>query len=291
MRIGFIGLGHMGQGIAANLLKAGHTLTVWNRSPEATRELAAQGASVADSPAGAAGGEVLFSMLADDAASRAVLLAGGTFDGAREGLVHVSLATLSLAFVEELEAHHRQAGIGLLSAPVFGRPDAAAAGKLNIVVAGDPASLEKVQPLLDAIGQKTWPVGDTPTQANVVKLAGNFMIASAIETMGEASALVRGHGVEPARLLEILGSTLFAAPVYQNYGKQLIERRFEPAGFKLRLGLKDVNLALAAGQARHVPLPFASVLRDNLTEAVAQGQGEHDWVALGQRAQTRAGQD
>jgi 3-hydroxyisobutyrate dehydrogenase-like beta-hydroxyacid dehydrogenase len=291
MRIGFIGLGGMGQGIAANLLAAGHQLTVWNRSPGPAEALRAKGARIAASPAETLAGEVLVSMLADDAATRAVLLDSAALQSAAPGLLHLSMATLSLDFVAELLALHRQAGIGYLAAPVFGRTDVAAAGKLNIIAAGDPALLARAQPLLDVVGQKTWPVGEDPLQANVVKLAGNFMIASAIEAMGEASALVRGHGVEPAAMLEILTSTLFAAPIYQNYGKQLVERRFEPAAFKLALGLKDVNLALAAGQARHVPMPFASVLRDNLTEAVARGDGGLDWVALGQHAQARAGQD
>ncbi|MDQ7913827.1 NAD(P)-dependent oxidoreductase [Pseudomonas sp. 102515] len=291
MRIGFIGLGGMGQGMAANLLKAGHEVVVWNRSPEPVQTLVEQGARAAATPAEAFDVEVVFSILANDAATREVILDSGALQRARAGLIHVSMATLSVALVDELVVRHAEAGVGYVAAPVFGRTDVAASGQLNIVVAGDPQAIARVQPLLDVLGRKTWPVGAAPRQANVVKIAGNFMIASAIETMGESTALARSYGVEPAALLEILTSTLFAAPVYQNYGRLLTERQFSPAAFKLSLGLKDVGLALAAGQEKAVPLPFASVLRDNLLEAVAQGEGDLDWVALGQRSHKKAGLD
>ncbi|MBB3103050.1 3-hydroxyisobutyrate dehydrogenase-like beta-hydroxyacid dehydrogenase [Azomonas macrocytogenes] len=290
MRIGFIGLGGMGSGMAANLLKAGHEVRVWNRSREAVERLLAQGAVPLDEPHQAFAADVTISMLADDVATRAVLLDSGALAAAQPGAIHLSMATLSAAFVGELVEHHRQAGVDYIAAPVFGRTDMAAAGKLNIVVAGPPAAIAKVQPLLDAMGQKTWPLGEEPVRANVVKIAGNFMLASAIEAMGEASALVQGYGVEAGDMLEILTNTLFAAPAYKGYGAMIAERRFEPAAFKLTLGLKDVGLALSAGQARNVPLPFASVLRDNLLEAVAQGEGDLDWAALGGRAMKRAGQ-
>ncbi|WP_423357349.1 NAD(P)-dependent oxidoreductase [Pseudomonas citronellolis] len=290
MKIGFLGLGGMGAGMAANLIRGGHQVHLWNRSPAALEPLLALGGLAAADPLAAFDADVVISMLADDTATRAVLLDSGALDSARPGLTHLSMATLSVALVGELAERHRQRDVAFIAAPVFGRTDVAAAGKLNILAAGPAEAIAEVQPLLDLMGQKTWPLGDDPLSAAAVKIAGNFMIASAIEAMGEASALAKGFGVEPAQLLDIMGSTLFNAPVYRNYGALIAEQRYEPAAFRLVLGLKDVGLALAAGQSRHVPLPFASVLRDNLLEAVAQGDGERDWAALAQVAMRRSGQ-
>ncbi|AMO75349.1 MULTISPECIES: NAD(P)-dependent oxidoreductase [Pseudomonas] len=290
MKIGFLGLGGMGAGMAANLIRGGHQVHLWNRSPAALEPLLALGGLAAADPLAAFDADVVISMLADDTATRAVLLDSGALDSARPGLIHLSMATLSVALVGELAERHRQRDLAFIAAPVFGRTDVAAAGKLNILAAGPAEAIAEVQPLLDLMGQKTWPLGDDPLSAAAVKIAGNFMIASAIEAMGEASALAKGFGVEPAQLLDIMGSTLFNAPVYRNYGALIAEQRYEPAAFRLVLGLKDVSLALAAGQSRHVPLPFASVLRDNLLEAVAQGDGERDWAALAQVAMRRSGQ-
>ena len=291
MKIGFLGLGGMGVGMAANLLKAGHQVRVWNRSPAAAEPLLAQGATLAADPLQAFDAEVVISMLADDKATRSVILQSGALASAKPGLIHLGMATLSTELVAELVELHRAQGVTYIAAPVFGRTDVALAGKLNILAAGPQDAIDKVQPLLDAMGQKTWPLGEDPLRAAAVKIAGNFMIASAIEAMGEASALTKGYGVEPAQFLEIMGSTLFNAPVYRNYGALIAEQRYDPAGFRLVLGLKDVGLALAAGQGRHVPLPFASVLRDNFLEAIAQGDGERDWAALAQVAMRRSGQD
>ncbi|GBL58238.1 putative dehydrogenase [Pseudomonas citronellolis] len=280
----------MGAGMAANLIRGGHQVHLWNRSPAALEPLLALGGLAAADPVAAFDADVVISMLADDTATRAVLLDSGALDSARPGLIHLSMATLSVALVGELAERHRQRDVAFIAAPVFGRTDVAEAGKLNILAAGPAEAIVEVQPLLDLMGQKTWPLGDDPLSAAAVKIAGNFMIASAIEAMGEASALAKGFGVEPAQLLDIMGSTLFNAPVYRNYGALIAEQRYEPAAFRLVLGLKDVGLALAAGQSRHVPLPFASVLRDNLLEAVAQGDGERDWAALAQVAMRRSGQ-
>jgi 3-hydroxyisobutyrate dehydrogenase-like beta-hydroxyacid dehydrogenase len=289
MRVGFIGLGNMGSAVAANLLKAGHTLTVWNRSAEPAHALAKEGAHVAAHPSETARGEVLFSMLADDAAARDVLLTQGVLERAAPGLIHVNLATISVALAQEFAEWHRERGIGYVAAPVFGRPEAVRAGKLHIVVAGDPAAVERVEPLLVATSQRIWPVGAEPARANAIKLAGNFMIASAIETMGEAVALTRSYGVEAHQFLEIMTSTLFAAPVYQIYGRLIAEQRYEPAAFKFTLGLKDVRLALAAGEATHVPMPVASVLRDQFLDGLAAGAAEQDWGALAEVSARRAG--
>ncbi|MDN6858342.1 NAD(P)-dependent oxidoreductase [Pseudomonas sp. CAN2814] len=290
MKIGFLGLGGMGAAMAANLIRAGHQVTVWNRSPAAAEPLVELGAIAATSPVQAFDVELVISMLADDKSTRAVLLDSGALASAKAGLVHLSMATLSTALVGELVELHREQGVEFVAAPVFGRTDVAAAGKLNILVAGPEAAIAKAQPVLDVLGQKTWPLGDDPLRAVVVKIAGNFMIASAIETMGESVALVKSFGVAPAELLDIMGSTLFNAPVYRNYGALIAEQRFDPAAFRLELGLKDVGLALSAGQEQRVPLPIASILRDNLLEAIAHGDGDLDWSALSQVALRKSGQ-
>jgi 3-hydroxyisobutyrate dehydrogenase-like beta-hydroxyacid dehydrogenase len=289
MDIGFIGLGEMGSAMAGNALKAGHTVRVWNRSAGRTKVLAEQGASIVDAPGQAFSGDAVFSMLADDAALRSVLIDGGLLKHAPKGLVHVNMATISAAFSAELTALHAQHGVAYVAAPVLGRPDVAAAGKLNILAAGASDAIDRVQPVFDAIGQKTWRVGDTPQHANVLKLAANFMLASAIETFGEAAALVSGHGIDAHAFLDIITSTLFPGPVYQGYGKMIAERRYEPALFKARLGLKDVRLAMAAAEAVDTPLPIASLLRDNLIDAVAHGGGDKDFAVLGEVAARRAG--
>jgi len=290
MKIGFLGLGGMGAAMAANLIKAGHQVIVWNRSPAAAEPLVELGAIAAANPAQAFDVELVISMLADDPSTRAVLLDSGALASAKAGLVHLSMATLSTAFVAELVELHREQGVEFVAAPVFGRTDVAAAGKLNILVAGPEAAIAKAQPVLDVLGQKTWPLGDDPLRAAVVKIAGNFMIASAIEAMGESAALVKTFGVAPGEFMEIMGNTLFNAPVYRNYGALIAEQRFDPAAFRLVLGLKDVGLALSAGHEQRVPLPFASILRDNLLEAIAHGDGELDWSALSQVALRKSGQ-
>ena len=289
MDIGFIGLGRMGRAIATNLIKAGHRLSVWNRSPGPAQELLTQGATLAPEAAAAARGEILMTMLADDDAHRKVLIEGGVLQAAARGLIHVNLATVSVALARELAALAARHGITYIAAPVFGRPEAAQAGKLNIVVAGDGAAITRIEPVLLAIGERIWPVGSEPERANVVKLAGNFMIASALETMGEAAALVRAHGIPSADFLDILTSTLFAGPVYQNYGRLIAAQRYRPAGFTLTLGLKDVRLALEAAEAAHVPMPVASVVRDHFIEALANGRADDDWAALAEVSAWHAG--
>ncbi|SFS02017.1 3-hydroxyisobutyrate dehydrogenase [Dyella sp. OK004] len=291
MKVGFIGLGAMGSAMASNLIKAGHAVTVWNRSPQAAESLVSLGAKLARTPDRAAQGDVLFSMLANDRAVREVILDSGLLDAMDRGAVHVNHATVSVALAKELAAAHAERGLDYLAAPVFGRPDVAAAGKLNIVVGGKAAVLERVRPLLEAMAGGIWPMGEEPERANVVKIAGNFMIGAAIESMAEAVALTRAHGVEAADFLGLMTGTLFATPVYKGYGQLIAEQRFKPAGFALPLGYKDINLALAAGDAARVPLPFASVLRDSLLETLAAGDEDVDWAALATVAARRAGLD
>ncbi len=288
MKTGFIGLGAMGRGMAANLIGAGHEVVVWNRSPGPTQDLREKGALVADSAAEAARCGVVASMLADDAAVREVLIDGGVIDAIPAGGIHINHATISVALAGELGRLHSARGVHYLAAPVFGRPDMAAAGALNVVCAGDASALERVQPLFDAIGQRTWPLGTDPVRASVAKIAGNFMLASAIESMAEACALTRAHGVEAADFLAIMTQTLFAAPAYQGYGKLIAAARYEPAGFPAQLGFKDVGLALEAGDDARVPLPFAGVLREALLEALAAGGGDRDWASLAEIAAHRA---
>ena len=242
MDIGFIGLGEMGVAMVQNMLKAGHTVRVWNRSPQRAEPLAAAGARVVSSPAEAFSGDAVFSMLADDAALRAVIDAP-LLEHAPRGLIHVNMATISVALAEELAHAHALRGLHYVAAPVLGRPDVAAAGKLTIVAGGPAEAIDRVQPVLDVIGQKTWRIGSLPQQANVMKLAANFMIGSAVETLGEAASLVTAHGVTMQDFLDVITSGLFQGPVYQGYGKMIAERRYEPALFKARLGLKEIGRA------------------------------------------------
>ena len=289
MNIGFIGLGNMGRAMAERLLTAGHAVRVWNRSSGPAQQLAGQGAQVMATAREACDAEVVLSILSDDRVVREVLL-GAALPAARAGIVHVNMATISPQLSDELAARFGAAGCGYVAAPVLGRPDVAAAGELNILAAGAPADLERVQGLFDVIGKKTWRFGERPAQANVVKLAMNFMLAAAIESMGEAAALASGYAIEPARLFELVSQTFFPGAVYQGYGRVIAESRFEPAGFRARLGLKDVRLALAAAEAVHAPLPFASVMRDSLLEGLARGEGEREFGAvLGRAPLRRAG--
>jgi 3-hydroxyisobutyrate dehydrogenase-like beta-hydroxyacid dehydrogenase len=289
MTTGFLGLGNMGSAIAGRLIKGGVRLTVWNRSPAAAERLAAEGAIRAGTAAEALQGEVAFTMLADDAAFETTLVASGALAAARKGLVLVNCATISVALAERLEALHRELGLAYVAAPVLGRPDAAAAGQLHVLMAGDPAATDKVRPLLELVGQRVWPIGERAPMANVVKLACNFALASTIETLGEAGALAKAYGVEPRALYEVMTGSLFASPAWRVYGELIGERRFEPAGFRMPLGMKDVRLALEAGEATHTPLPLASLLRDHFLAAIANGDAEKDWSALALTAFRNAG--
>ena len=288
MKVGFIGLGAMGSAMASNLIKAGHEVTVWNRSPGPTEPLASLGAKVVKTADRAALGDALFSMLANDQAVRDVFFAGGLLDAMDKGIVHVNHATISVALAKELAAEHAKRGIDYVAAPVFGRPDVAAAGKLNIVAAGRPGVIERVRPLLETMGSRIWPLGGAPERANVVKIAGNFMLGAAIESMAEASALTRAHGVSAGDFLEVMTSTLFASPAFQGYAKLIAEQRYTPAGFALPLGYKDIGLALSAADATRVPLPLASLLRDSLLEALSAGEEDVDWSIMAQVAARRA---
>lgn len=290
MKIGFIGLGNMGAAMAANLLTAGHEVTAYNRSPEKVTALAAQGAHPAASIADACRGDVVVTMLANDTAVEAVTFGeGGILAALGEGAIHVSSSTVSTALAQRLAHAHADAGQGFVAAPVFGRPEAAAAAKLFVVAAGAPAAITAVTPVFDAIGQRTFVLGDQPQAASLVKISGNFLIASVIESLGEAMALVSKAGVDKQQYLELLTSTLFDAPVYRTYGGLLAREEFSPAGFAATLGLKDVKLALGAGEELEVPLPVASLLRDRFLTLLATGGSELDWSAVGALSAWEAG--
>ena len=289
MKVGFVGLGDMGLAMADNLRRAGHALTVYNRTRARAEALA--GARVAATPGeAAAGAEVVVSMLADDLAVEQVIFGPeGVMRSLAPGAVHAGMSTISHELTRRLAAEHAREGQHYVAAPVFGRPDAARAAKLWIVAAGPSPAVERCRPLFGAMGQGTDVVGDDPVRAAVLKIGGNFLLVAAIEAMGEAFALVRKYGIAPAQLLEIVNGRLLRSPVYENYGKLIAEERYEPPGFRLRHGLKDARLALAAGDDVAVPLPVASLVRDHYLTAMALGWGDIDWAALARVAAAGAG--
>ncbi|MCU1286843.1 MAG: 6-phosphogluconate dehydrogenase NAD-binding protein [Acidobacteriales bacterium] len=290
MRVGFIGLGNMGQAMARNLIRAGHQLVLYNRTRERADALAKEGAEVADSPATAAKQEVAITMLADDNALQSVIFGpNGIIQGMQPGGMHVSMSTISPALSQRLSAAHRERGQRYLAAPVFGRPEAAAAGKLTIVAAGPPDAVAKAKPLFDVLGERTFEVSEEPQHANLIKISGNFLIACVIESLGEVFALSRKAGLDPQKPFDVFSKTLFNAPVYKIYGPQIIEGKFSPPGFKLPLGLKDIRLMYAAADQLAVPMPFANVVHDNFLSAIANGHGDLDWSALALVAEERAG--
>lgn len=282
MRIGLIGLGQMGTGIAANLLKAGHELTVYNRTRAKAEAFASDGAKVADHIADACRGDAVITMLSnDDAVESAVYGDGGVLASLSKGATHVSSSTISVALSKCLAEHHAERGQRYVAAPVFGRPEAAAAAKLFIVAAGSPEAVKTAMPVFDAIGQRTFTVSEDAPAANIIKLSGNFLIASVIESLGEAMALVGKAGIDKHQYLELLTSTLFGAPIYKTYGTLIADEKFSPPGFAAPLGLKDVRLTLAAGDDLRVPLPLASLLRDRYLTLLANGGDNLDWSAIG----------
>ena len=291
MKIGFLGLGNMGSAIARNLIKAGHDMTVYNRTRSRAEAFASMGARIAESPAEAAADrEALITMLADDAAVDDVIFSPGNAIGALPaGAVHISMSTISVGLSRRLAESHREKQQHYLAAPVFGRPDAAAAAKLFLVAAGPTEQIERCRPLFDVIGQKTFLIGEEAQAANVIKLAGNFLLTTVIESLGEAFAFGRKFGVDPHAFLGILTNSLFPAPVYSIYGSMIASDKFEPAGFKLPLGMKDNRLLLAAAEEAAVPMPMASLVHDRFVAALAQGLGEADWAAIARISYLNAG--
>ena len=290
MDIGFIGLGRMGTGMAASLQRAGNTLTVYNRTPGKDEELVRVGAKRASRIAQACGGDAVITMLADDSALESVVYGeDGLLTSLSEATLHISSSTISTELSERLARDHARAGRHFVSATVFGRPDVAVAGQLSIVTAGEAVAIGKAMPLLEALGQKVFVVSETPHHANLVKLSGNFLIAAAIEALGEAIALTEKAGIEKDRYLGIITTALFDLPIYRNYGEIIAAKRFEPAGFAARLGQKDLRLLLTAGETLDVHLPLANLLHSRFLNLAAIGGGELDWSAIGGLAAQDAG--
>jgi 3-hydroxyisobutyrate dehydrogenase-like beta-hydroxyacid dehydrogenase len=289
MTVAFIGLGNMGKPMAANLLKAGIDLIVWNRSAAAADDLTAAGARHAAHVVDTARADIVITMVADDGALESIMWDGRLLDVLPRGAIHVSMSTISVALAEKLTAEHASRGSTFAAAPVFGRPEAAAAARLFVVAAGPAAALDRCQPLFDIMGQRTFRFGERPSAASLVKVSGNFLIACVIESLGEAIALTRKGGIDPHQYVDFLTSTLFAAPIYKTYGGLIADERYRPAGFRMSLGLKDVTLALDAARAETAPLPVASLVRDHMLSALAQGYDDADWTALADLAARNAG--
>jgi len=289
--IGFIGLGSMGLPIATNLIESGYKLRVYNRTLEKAQPLAEKGAEVVDSPASVVEpGDIAITMLANDQALEAVVLGNdGILNKLGTGGIHLSMSTVSPATAKKLAEQHEKQGTHYLGAPVFGRPDAAAARKLWIALSGNGVAKERVRPILDKLGQGIFDFGEAAGAANVVKLAGNFLIISAIEAMAEAFTLAEKNGIDRTQIANLFGQTIFACPIYQNYGHAIAQEQYEPAGFKLSLGLKDVTLALQTARESQMPLPLASLLHDRLIAAVARGKGDIDWTGLALSISEEAG--
>ena len=280
MKIGFIGLGRMGQGIARRLLDAGHDLVADDRTPEKASELCQAGARLAATPAELCQDrEVVITMLADDAALESVV-SGGLLQSLPKGSIHMVMGTHGVDIVRELKQAHARAGQVLVAAPVLGRPDVAAAGQLGIVAAGPADAVNRCRPLFEVIGRRTFEAGTEPEGATAIKLANNFTLGCAIQAMSEAFSLVRKHGVAPQALYDVLTEGLFAAPAYKVYGKIIVDEAYDKPGFTTLLALKDADLALAAGGAARVPLPSVNALRDRLLGAIAHGDGEKDWAVI-----------
>jgi 3-hydroxyisobutyrate dehydrogenase-like beta-hydroxyacid dehydrogenase len=291
MKVGLIGLGLMGHGMAESLLRGGHELTVYNRTASKADALVAKGARLAKTPADACRGDLVITMLSDDAALEEVTFgAHGVLTNLGANAVHVSASTISVELAERLTDEHSKAGQHFVSAPVFGRPQVAAAGQLNILAAGAADPVKRAMPVLESMGQKVWPFGEKPSAANLVKLSGNFMIFAAVEALAESIALLRKAGVDEHAFVDMMTNTLFAAPIYKIYAPLITKQQYQPPGFAAPLGLKDVRLALAAGESLNVPLPLGSLVRDKFLSLLAGGGEGDDIAALGRIAAEQSGQ-
>jgi 3-hydroxyisobutyrate dehydrogenase-like beta-hydroxyacid dehydrogenase len=289
MKVGFIGLGKMGQGMTRRILGGSHDLIVYNRTKEKAADLAAAGAHVATTIADACSGrDVVITMVADDTAVKEVTLGtGGVRDSLAPGAIHLCMGTHSVSAIQTLAKAHDEAKQKMVCAPVLGRPDAAAAGQLGIVAAGPSDAVKRCEPLFQVLGRRTFEAGATQEGAAAIKLSNNFVLGAAIEAMAEAFSLVRKYGVMPQVLFDVMTDALFAAPAYKIYGKIMVDESYDKAGFMTLQGLKDLNLVLAAADQARVPMPSANNVRDRLLGAIAHGDGEKDWAVMA-REQNRA---
>ena len=291
MKVGLIGLGNMGSGMASSLLKGGHDVTVYNRTPSKAQALVGQGARYAAQVADACRGDAVITMLADDVAVESVVFGdAGVIKNLARGAIHISSSTISVTLSEKMAAEHAASGQWFVSAPVFGRPEAAAAAKLFITAAGAPDAVDACMPIFESIGQRTFRFGDNAPDANLIKLCGNFLISSVIEALGEALALVGKAGLDQHQYVDFLTSTLFNAPVYKTYGGLIADKKFVPAGFAAPLGFKDNRLVLAAAEKLRVPLPLASLIYNRFLTLLARGGESLDWSAFSQLAAEDSGQ-
>lgn len=291
MRIGFIGMGQMGTGMATSLLKAGHQVIVFNRTRSRAEALQSVGAKVAQAIAEACDTDAVFTMLADDQAVEELVFGeGGVLATLRPQAIHISSSTISVALSERMDEAHRAVAQRYVSAPVLGRPDRAKAGELFIIAAGAADALSDAQILFDAIGQRTISFGAPASRANLVKLSANFLLATVIESLGEALALVDRAGVDREHYVDFLTSTLFGSLAYKSYGPLVAAREEPPVGFAAPLGFKDVRLALAAAETLGVSMPIGTVLHDRFVELLADGNEDRDWSALGRMAYRHRGE-
>lgn len=288
MKIGFVGLGQMGRGMAARLVERGHALNVWNRTQAAAEPFRTRGVAVSERADQVLAADVVITMLADDAAVRAVWLDSGMVARMPRSAIHLNMASVSLALASALATTHRQSGSDYVSAPVFGRPHAAAAGELDIIAAGSERAVAQCVPLFEALGRRWFNVGTEPHRANIVKIARNFLLGTIIESLGEAFALVQKSGVDPSAFLDIITSTSMNAPAYKSYGRLMLDRPAQPT-FTLKLGMKDVELALRAGRETGVPMPLAELLIDQHAAAIERGYGDREWASLGNYIAEQAG--
>ncbi len=295
MKVAFLGTGSMGRPMAANLIAAGHEVAVWNRTRSKAEPLGERGARVADSVADAVDGvEVAMTMLSDDSAVEEIVFgSNGSDESLLESLpsdaVHASMSTISPGFSRDLTEIHQSEGQHFIAAPVFGRPDMAEAKKLWVIPGGDPAQVKRCRPLFDAVGQGMFEAGPEPHHANVIKLAGNFIIASMIEMLGEVFALVQKSGIDPENFHSMMNN-LVKSPIFENYGNNILRRKTEP-GFQMKLGAKDMRLLLAAAEQAEAPMPLAALIHQNFISGMARGRAEQDWSALGAVLAENAGID
>lgn len=279
MNLGFVGLGQMGRPMVERLRGAGHSLKLYNRTRHSEEVL--------EKPDAVLDAEVVITMLADDAAVRAVWIESGLAERLPKDAIHLNMATVSMSIARELTALHKKSLY--VAAPVFGRPPLAAQGQLDIIAAGPKAALERCQPLFSVLGKQTFVVGEEPAKANAVKIARNFLLACLIESLGEAFALVRKCGVEPQRFLDVIASTSLGSPAYKNYGRMIVEEAWTPAQFAMPLGVKDVELALATARDAGMELPLGEMVRGHLLHAIDAGRAEQDWAALAGHIAAEAG--
>lgn len=278
--IGFIGLGNMGLEMAKNLVGAGYRLQVYNRTASKINELEQAAVTPCKTPAEAAANvPAVITMLSEDEIVKEVVTGdGGILETMPKNAVHISMSTISPDTSEALAKIHADAGSHYIASPVFGRPEAAAAKKLWICLSGDKAAKEIARPVVECLGQGVIDFGETAGGANVVKIAGNFMILASLEMMAEAFTLAEKSGLDRRQVADFFGSTIFNAPIYQNYGKLIANKQYEPVGFKAKLGYKDARLALKLSQLTETPMPLATLAHNRLMTAVSKGWGERDWV-------------